>query len=185
MKKRRKKQPSKNLSYSTFEHNSSISSKLKTQKCVSSTSGTILSMYENNSLPLTRYDYYQMHSNASTTLHVINQNDNFTSCPQTTSKIYRSQEQKRKLKYALDTYFRNLLCKGVSDFRDVSINLPIYLEKALNEVFVQLDSTKDGRIMFSDFEKLCEEFGFANSHYNGKNYQKLIKDAKETRQTLY
>ena len=143
MKKRRKKQPSKNLSYSTFEHNSSISSKLKTQKCGSSTSGTILSMYENNSLPLTRYDYYQMHSNASTTLHVINQNDNFTSCPQTTSKIYKCQEEKHKLKYALETYFRNLLCRWLSDFRDVSINLSIYLEKALNEVFV----------IFSDFEK--------------------------------
>ena len=76
------------------------------------------------------------------------------------------------------TYFRNLLCRGVSDFRDVSINLQMYLEMALDDVFVQLDSTKRGRIMFSDFEKLCEEFGFANSHYNGKNYHKLVKDAK-------
>ena len=87
------------------------------------------------------------------------QNDGFPSCPQTTSKIYRCREQKHKLKYALDIYFRNLLCRGVSDFRDVSINLQMYLEMALNDVFDQLDGTKRGRIM---------DFGFANSHYNGK-----------------
>ena len=73
MKKRRKKQPSN----SSMVYNSSISSKLKTQKCSSSTSGTIFLMYENNSIPLPRYNHYPMHSNASTNIHVKNQNDGF------------------------------------------------------------------------------------------------------------
>ena len=77
MKKRRKKQPPKIYFYSSLVDNSSISSKLKTQKCSSSTSGTIFLMYENNSIPLPRYNHYPMHSNASTNIHVKNQNDGF------------------------------------------------------------------------------------------------------------
>ena len=91
MKKRRKKQPSK----FSLVYNSSIlllNAKLKTQNCGSSTTGTILSMYDNKFPPLPRYNHHPMHSNASTTVC------GFTSCPQASSEIYKHREQKHKLK---------------------------------------------------------------------------------------
>jgi hypothetical protein len=69
--KRRKKQPPKIYSYSSLVDNSFISSELKTQICRSSTSGTILSMYENKSIPLPKYKHYPMQSYSSTTHQVI------------------------------------------------------------------------------------------------------------------
>ena len=72
-------------------------------------------------------------------------------------------ERKGRLKYALDTYFNSILSRGGSNFRDVSINLPKYVEKAMFEVFKDLDSKKLGRITQGDFENLCMDFGIVKN----------------------
>ena len=139
-------------------HISSLNAKLKQEKCGASPTGTILSMYEDssNSLPIYKYQhprYKNQHPKALTTHDVLNQNDGFTSCRQRKSEIYKFHEQKHKLRYALETYFY------------VSKNLPRYLENVLHDGFLQLEPTTHGKIMFRDFEILCEEFGFTTSLY--------------------
>eukprot|EP00092_Neocalanus_flemingeri_P001547 GFUD01001649.1.p1 GENE.GFUD01001649.1~~GFUD01001649.1.p1 ORF type:complete len:634 (-),score=138.54 GFUD01001649.1:138-2039(-) len=87
--------------------------------------------------------------------------------------------QKHQLKYALDTYFRNLICRGVSNFREVSINLPRFLENVMKETFARLDSNISGRILVDDFDQLCEYYGVLSKYSEKAKKQSGYKNQKD------